>query len=48
MVAADGDEGTAISFWDRQEDADAYEWGTCTDVHKALEPFKAGTPELHK
>ena len=48
MVSADGKEGIGISFWDRQEDAEAYEHAAYADVRKALEPFMAGTPELHK
>ena len=48
MVSADGKEAVAISFWDRKEDAEAYERAAYSDVRKALEPFMAGTPELHK
>lgn len=48
MVSADGKQGAAISFWDRQEDAEAYERAGYADVRKALEPFMAGAPELHK
>ena len=48
MVSADGNEGIGISFWDRKEDADAYERAAYADVRKALEPFMAGAPELHK
>jgi len=48
MVSADGKEGIGISFWERQEDADAYERAAYADVRKALEPFFVGTPELQK
>jgi hypothetical protein len=48
MVSADGKEGIGISFWERQEDADAYERAAYGDVRKALEAFMAGAPELHK
>lgn len=48
MVSADGKEGIGISFWERQEDAEAYDRDGYTDVRKALEPFFVGIPELHK
>jgi heme-degrading monooxygenase HmoA len=48
MVSADGKEGIGISFWERQEDAEAYERAAYAEVRKALAPFMAGTPELHK
>jgi len=48
MVSADGKEGIGISFWDQQEDAEAYDRAAYADVRKALEPFVAGVPELHK
>lgn len=48
MVSLDGKEGIGISFWERQEDAEAYERGAYADVRKALEPFIVGTPEVHK
>lgn len=48
MVSADGKEGIGISFWERREDAEAYERAAYAEVRKALEPFIAGTPELHK
>jgi heme-degrading monooxygenase HmoA len=48
MVSADGKEGIGISFWERQEDAEAYDRAAYADVRKALEPFCAGIPELHK
>ena len=48
MVSTDGKEGIGISFWDRQEDADAYDRAAYADVRKALEPFMAGAPDLHK
>jgi heme-degrading monooxygenase HmoA len=48
MVSADGKEGIGISFWERQEDAEAYDRAAYADVRKALEPFFVGIPELHK
>lgn len=48
MVSADGKEGIGMSFWERQEDAEAYDRAAYADVRKALEPFMAGTPELRK
>ena len=48
MVSADGTEAIGISFWDRQQDADAYDRAAYADVRKILEPFCAGAPELHK
>lgn len=48
MVSADGKEAVAISFWERQQDAEAYERAAYADVRKALEPFMDGSPELHK
>jgi len=48
MVSVDGKEGIGISFWERQEDAEAYERAAYADVRKALEPFSAGVPELHQ
>lgn len=48
MVSVDRKEAVAISFWERQQDADAYERAAYADVRKALEPFLAGAPELHK
>src|SRR5690348_8592082 len=48
MVSADGKEGIGISFWERQEDAEAYDRAAYADVRKALEPFCASVPELDK
>ena len=48
MVSVDGKEGIGISFWERQEDAEAYDRAAYADVRKALEPFCVGIPELHK
>jgi heme-degrading monooxygenase HmoA len=48
MVSADGKEGIGISFWQRQEDAEAYERTGYAEVRKALEPFVASTPEVRK
>jgi hypothetical protein len=48
MVSADGKEGIGISFWERREDAEAYDRDGYADVCKALEPFFVGIPELHK
>ncbi len=48
MVSTDGKEGIGISFWDRQEDAEAYDRAAYADVRTALEPFFAGVPEVHK
>jgi len=48
MVSADGKEGIGISFWERPEDAEAYDRAAYADVRKALESFMAGTPELNK
>lgn len=48
MVSADGTEGIGISFWERPEDAEAYDHAAYADVRKALEPFFTGIPELHK
>ena len=47
-VSADGKEGIGSSFWEHQEDAEAYERVAYADVRKTLEPFSAGNPELHK
>ena len=38
----------ASAFWDREEDAEAYERAAFADVRKALEPFIAGAPEVRK
>ena len=48
MVSAEGKEGIGISFWERPEDAEAYDRAAYADVRRALEPFCAGIPELHK
>ena len=48
MVSADGKEGIGISFWERQEDAEAYDRAAYADVRKALEPFFVGIPEVHQ
>lgn len=48
MVSADGKEAIGISFWERQEDAEAYDRSAYAEVRKALDPCCAGIPELHK
>ena len=48
MVSADGKEAIGISFWEREEDAEAYDRAAYAEVRKALEPCSAGAPELHK
>jgi heme-degrading monooxygenase HmoA len=48
MVSADGKEGIGISFWEREEDAEAYDRAAYADVRKALEPFFVGIPEVRK
>jgi heme-degrading monooxygenase HmoA len=47
MMSTDRTEVIAITFWDRQEDLEAYERAAYDDVYKVLEPFLAGTPEIH-
>lgn len=46
MISTDGKEAIGISFWQRQEDAEAYSREGFADVNKALIPFMAGTPEV--
>jgi heme-degrading monooxygenase HmoA len=48
MVSADGKEGIGVSFWESQQDAEAYDRKAYAEVRKALEPFAAATPELHE
>ena len=36
MVSVDGKEGIGIGFWERQEDAEAYDRAAYADVGKAL------------
>ena len=47
MVSTDGKEAIGISFWQRQEDAEAYDRAGYADVRNALAPFMAGTAEVH-
>ena len=48
MISADGNEAVGISFWDREEDAEAYARTGYADVRKALEPFMTVPPEVRK
>ena len=44
LVSGDGKQTMAISLWDRQEDADAYNRGVYPDVLKCLQKHIDGTP----
>jgi hypothetical protein len=47
FVPTDGKEAVAISLWDQQEHADAYQRGTYPDVLKTMARVVEGTPQVH-
>ena len=47
-TATEGKEVTAISFWDRKEDADAYNRKSYPDVLRALEKVMDGTAHVQQ
>lgn len=46
FVSTDRDEALAISFWERQEDADAYHRNVYPSMLKSLAHVVAGTPRV--
>src|SRR5437868_8873125 len=47
MISADGKEGIGISFWEREEDAEAYDRAAYADVRKALDPLDRKSTRLN-
>jgi heme-degrading monooxygenase HmoA len=46
LLAPDGKQAVAISFWDQKDSADAYERGTYPQVLNALAKVVEGTPKV--
>lgn len=46
LLAPDGKQAVAISFWDQKDSADAYERGTYPQVLNALAKVAEGTPKV--
>lgn len=46
LVDLNGTEAVAISFWDRKENAEAYNRGAYPEVQKALAKVLDGTPQV--
>ena len=46
FIVRGGRDAVGVSFWDKQEDADAYSRGTYPDVVKALGKVLDGTPQV--
>lgn len=46
LVTPDGKTSYGISFWDSEENAEAYSRSGYRDVLKALDPLLAGPPQL--
>lgn len=46
FIAPGGREAVGISFWDKQEDAEAYSHGKYSEVLKDLAKVLDGTPQL--
>lgn len=47
FLPADGKEAVAISLWEKQENAEAYQRGAYPDVLKAVASVIDGTPHVH-
>ena len=47
LVVPGGMEAVAISLWDQQENAEAYNHGSYPEVLKALAKVVEGTPQVH-
>ncbi len=46
FIGSDGQEAVGISFWDKQENAEAYSRGSYAEVLKALAKVLDGTPRV--
>ena len=46
FIVRGGRDAVGVSFWDKQENADAYSRGTYPEVVKALEKVLDGTPQV--
>ena len=46
IIVRGGCDGVGVSFWDKQENADAYSRGTYPEVVKALGKVLDGTPQV--
>src|SRR5713226_444689 len=46
LVASSGSEGVGISFWDRKEDAEAYNRTAYSEVQRFLAKVSEGTPQV--
>jgi heme-degrading monooxygenase HmoA len=46
LVASNGSEGVGISFWDRKEDAEAYNRTAYSEVQRFLAKVSEGTPQV--
>ena len=47
FLPSDGKEAVAISLWEQQENAEAYQRGAYPDVLKAVANVIEGTPQVH-
>jgi heme-degrading monooxygenase HmoA len=46
LVTSNGSEGVGISFWDRKEDAEAYNRTAYSEVQRFLSKVSEGTPQV--